>query len=53
MAVWPFFRREDYERALKSPRLLRGKVEPCAAPNGGLATQFGDSGATEGPPSVS
>jgi hypothetical protein len=23
-AVWPFFRREDYDRALQSPRLLRG-----------------------------
>ena len=33
MAVWPFFRREDYDRALQSPRLLRGKVEPGAAPN--------------------
>jgi len=28
-------------------------VEPGAAPNGGPATQFGDSEATEGPPSVS
>jgi len=53
MAAWPFFRRENYERALKSPRLLRGNIEPCAAPNGGPATQLGDSGATEGPPSVS
>jgi len=40
-------------------RLLRGKiaehkiVEPCAAPNGGPATQLGNSGVTEGPPSVS
>jgi hypothetical protein len=28
-------------------------VEPGAAPNGGPATQVGNSGATEGPPSVS
>jgi hypothetical protein len=29
------------------------KTEPCAAPNGGPATQCGNSGVTEGPPSVS
>jgi len=29
------------------------EAEPCAAPNGGPATQLGNSGATEGPPSVS
>jgi hypothetical protein len=28
-------------------------TEPCAAPNGGPATQLGNSGVTEGPPSVS
>lgn len=28
-------------------------AEPCAAPNGGPATQLGNSGVTEGPPSVS
>ena len=28
-------------------------AEPCAAPNGGPATPVGNSGATEGPPSVS
>lgn len=27
-------------------------AEPCAAPNGGPATQLGNSGVTEGPPSV-
>ena len=27
--------------------------EPAAAPNGGPATQLGNSGASEGPPSVS
>jgi hypothetical protein len=37
---------------------LRGKghlanAEPGASPNGGPATRFGNSGATEGPPSVS
>jgi len=31
----------------------RGDAEPCAAPNGGPATPVGNSGATEGPPSVS
>ncbi|HRZ54559.1 MAG TPA: hypothetical protein P5525_03760 [Candidatus Paceibacterota bacterium] len=31
----------------------RRKAEPSAAPNGGPATQLGNSGATEGPPSVS
>ena len=28
-------------------------AEPCAPPNGGPATQLGNSGVTEGPPSVS
>jgi hypothetical protein len=37
MAVWPYFRRKDYDRALRSPRLLRGKVEPNAPPNDGPA----------------
>ena len=33
---------------------LRHRIgEPDAAPNGGPATQLGNSGATEGPPSVS
>ena len=32
VAVWPFFRREDYDRALQSPRLLRGKVEAAITP---------------------
>jgi hypothetical protein len=27
MAVWPFFRPDDYDRALQSPRLLRGEVK--------------------------
>jgi hypothetical protein len=52
-AVWPFFRREDYVRALDSPRLMRGKVEPCASPNGGPATRVDSSGVSQGPPSVS
>jgi hypothetical protein len=30
-----------------------GNAEPAAAPNGGPATRPGDSGVTEGPPSVS
>jgi hypothetical protein len=24
MAVWPFFREEDYKQALKTPKLLKG-----------------------------
>jgi hypothetical protein len=37
--------RPQYER-------LRQKIgEPCAAPNGGPATQRGNSGVMEGPPS--
>ena len=31
----------------------RPNAEPGASPNGGLATQLGNSGVTEGPPSVS
>ena len=31
----------------------RQKVEPCAPPDGGPATPLGNSGVTEGPPSVS
>jgi hypothetical protein len=34
-------------------RLLKGSAEPSAAPNGGPATQLGNSSVTEGPPSVS
>jgi hypothetical protein len=30
VSVWPFFRRPDYERALESPRLLRGDVPRVA-----------------------
>ena len=33
--------------------VLNGSAEPDAPPNGGPATQFGNSGAKEGPPSVS
>jgi drug/metabolite transporter (DMT)-like permease len=33
--------------------MRRKRAEPGAAPNGGPATQSGNSGATEGPPSVS
>lgn len=35
ISVWPFFRREDYECALHSPRLLRGSAEPFASANAG------------------
>ena len=34
-------------------QLRASKGQPCAAPNGGPATQLGNSGVTEGPPSVS
>ena len=49
-AIWigaciAHFARGRYEK--------RESVEPCAAPNGGLATRLGNSGAREGPPSVS
>ena len=51
---WP-----DLDEDLSFTGLLRGdygqhqKVEQGAAPNGGPAMPAGDSGATEGPPSVS
>lgn len=38
---------------LKSVRARLRNGEPSAAPNGGPATQLGNSGVTEGPPSVS
>ena len=44
------FDRKSYERALS---VTRPKAEPGAAPNGGPATPLGNSGVTEGPPSVS
>jgi hypothetical protein len=34
-------------------RMIRGNGEPAASPNGGPATQLGNSGVMEGPPSVS
>ena len=37
----------------EAQRALKRIAEPGAAPNGGPATQLGDSGVTEGPPSVS
>ena len=36
-----------------SVHFSRANAEPSAAPNGGPATRLGNSGATEGPPSVS
>lgn len=44
--------RSESRRAYEIIRRLYG-AEPCAAPNGGPATQLGNSGVTEGPPSVS
>ena len=45
-------------RIFASPELVarihkKKSAEPCAAPNGGPATQLGNSGVTDGPPSVS
>jgi hypothetical protein len=40
-------------RQVRSPSSRAAKREQGAAPNGGPATQLGNSGATEGPPSVS
>lgn len=48
MAVVVFYRRKLGQQK-HSPKL----AEPGAAPNGGPATQLGNSGVTEGPPSVS
>jgi hypothetical protein len=46
----------DAETARSMHEYLTDKLknsEPCAAPNGGPAKQLGNSGVTEGPPSVS
>jgi len=40
-------------RSRSAVRPGRLDAEPDAAPNGGPATRLGNSGATEGPPSVS
>jgi hypothetical protein len=54
LRYWPFFRRIDYTAARKAPPYLNGKtVQPGAPPNGGPASPFGNSGAAQGPPSVS
>jgi len=38
---------------LRLPLSIWKEAEPSAAPNGGPATQLGNSGVTDGPPSVS
>jgi hypothetical protein len=43
----------DPEWKLAEWPLKAARAEPCAAPNGGPATQLGNSSVTEGPPSVS
>jgi hypothetical protein len=43
--------REQTERELR--REFEEDAEPGASPNGGPATRSGNSGTTEGPPSVS
>ena len=48
--------RSDFHDAAKMLDILfreTGNAQPCAAPNGGPATQLGNSGVAEGPPSVS
>ena len=44
--------RQEFDEFISRVRKTTN-VEPCAAPNGGPATQLGYSGVTEGPPSVS
>jgi hypothetical protein len=49
---------EESEKTFKdifgADQLIKDKdAEPCAAPNGGPATPVGNSGVTEGQPSVS
>ncbi len=59
--AWPIMVPEAVEYALAELGILKAppttppqtNAEPCAAPNGGPATQLGNSGVTEGPPSVS
>ena len=45
--------RQEAFAAAKKWRKAKTKAEPGAPPNGGPATRLGNSGATEGPPSVS
>ena len=46
--------KEEFKDIFSPAQLLRaGSAEPCAPPNGGPATQLGNSGITGGPPSVS
>ena len=55
-AVWPFFRRDDFDRALRCPRLLRGRLpEPpkhladlATMPGGSIAPRRGESGVRNG-----
>jgi hypothetical protein len=52
-ALAPWLARESiFEFTAREPK-NRNPAEPGAAPNGGPATQRGDSEVTEGPPSVS
>ena len=49
----PWLARESiFEFTAREPK-NRNPAEPGAPPNGGPATQLGNSGVTEGPPSVS
>jgi hypothetical protein len=46
--------KEEFKDIFSPAQLLRdGSAEPSAAPNGGPARHLGNSGVTEGPPSVS
>jgi hypothetical protein len=43
----------DSMETYKALQNYEAQIEPNAAPNGGPATQLGNSGVTQGPPSVS
>ena len=45
--------RKALDERQKLDRIRSQPAQPCAAPNGGPATRLGNSGVTEGPPSVS
>ncbi len=44
---------DEAQKILQNIKSRERKAEPCTAPNGGPATRLGNSGVTEGPPSVS
>jgi hypothetical protein len=40
--VWPFFRRDDLEIAIRKPRLLTGTTDPCVDAGSDGRQLFGD-----------